>query len=223
MIIRRRYLYIILSIVVILVIVPKLCNLYNSICVTSKDWNDFGNYFNNYLTPILTIINIIILYELTISVSNVDKSRTQAELNLQKNLLLLKYRREAIETFYKETSNFFDVDYTKDKNKVEPHTTEYLTRFINLDLPFFDFGEHQQAIERDFNSLVVDINLLHDTSRKTGEIDHERWQKIANKRENLLKVLRANAVGLTNTDMEHLTAYKKGVNSSDSRSLDKKK
>ncbi len=212
--IRRLHLYVGILISVILVVFSYIYHPNNSACVIIKNWSNFGSYFYNYITPILAIINIVVLYELTITVSNVDKSRTQAELNLQKNLLLLKYRKEAINTFYTEMADFFDIDYIKDENKVTSHTSEFLTRFINLDLPFFNFGEHQQNIERNFQSLIVDINLLHISSKESGQINHERWLKISNKKEELLKLLKANAVGLTNVDIEHLVSTNKEENPS---------
>lgn len=84
----KKYIYGAIVFCLIIVVFLYLGHFHDGLSSQVRDWSDFGNYFTGFLSPLLAIINIVVLVELTIAVSDTDKSRTRAEIKAQNDLLL---------------------------------------------------------------------------------------------------------------------------------------
>jgi hypothetical protein len=169
-----------------------------------RDWSDFGNYFTGLLSPLLAIINIVVLVELTIAVSDADKSRTRAEIKAQKDLLLLQMRRQSIESFSQIMNHYFNNKYLEeDTKRVVAHVSEYLQTFIKTDFQYFDFGENTNIVKHKIDSLKLYIDIVHDGIVNRRELDNDKYLKIFELRDEIVQALQLNALELVNTDTKN--------------------
>jgi hypothetical protein len=136
-------------------------NFHGDFSCQAKDWSDFGTYINGLLMPLLAIINIVILVELTIAISRINENRSKAEVKAQKDLLLIQLKRQAIESFCQVMNQYFDNKYLKeDRGKVRSYASEYLKRFLDTDFNYFDFGK-SDIVRRKVRSLQLAIDIVH--------------------------------------------------------------
>ena len=167
----------------------------------SHDWSNFGNYFTGFLSPLLAIINIVVLVELTIAVSKADKLRTNAEIKAQKDLLLIQMRRQSIESFSQVMNHYFNNKFfEEDTKRVVPYVSEYLQQFLNTDFYYFDFGENSNVVKHKIYSLKLNIDIVHDGIVNRRELDHDKYMKIFELRDEIVQVLQLNALELVKTD-----------------------
>lgn len=193
----KKYIYGTIIICLILVVFLYLGHFHDGLSNQMSDWSDFGNYFTGLLSPLLTIINIVVLVELTIAVSDADKSRTSAGIKAQKDLLLLQMRRQSIESFSQIMNHYFNNKYLEeDTKRVVAHVSEYLETFIKTDFQYFDFGEKTNIVKRKIEWLKLNIDIVHDGIVNRRELDHEKFLKIFALREELLQDLQLNALEL---------------------------
>ena len=59
-------------------------------------------FFNGFMMPILTAINIYVFVKITNSISEKDTVQSEKELSFRKQLILLQFQKEDIETFEKK-------------------------------------------------------------------------------------------------------------------------
>ena len=200
----KKYIYGTIFICLILVVFLYLGHFHDGLSNQMSDWSDFGNYFTGLLSPLLTIINIVVLVELTIAVSDADKSRTSAGIKAQKDLLLLQMRRQSIESFSQIMNHYFNNKYLEeDTKRVVAHVSEYLQTFIKTDFQYFDFGEKTNIVKRKIEWLKLNIDIVHDGIVNRRELDHDRYVKIFELRDEILQDLQLNALELVKTDAKN--------------------
>ena len=193
----KKYIYGAIFICSIMVVFLYLGYFHNGFSNQSHDWSDFGNYFTGFLSPLLAIINIVVLVELTIAVSKADKSRTNAEIMAQKDLLLIQMRRQSIDSFSQVMNQYFNNKYLEeDTKRVVAYVSEYLQQFLNTDFYYFDFGENTNIVKRKISSLKLNIDIVHDSLVNRRELDHDKYLKIFELRDEILQVLQLNALEL---------------------------
>lgn len=200
----KKYIYGTIIVCLILVMFLYLGHFHNGLSNQMHDWSDFGNYFTGLLSPLLTIINIVVLVELTIAVSDADKSRTSAGIKAQKDLLLLQMRRQSIESFSQIMNHYFNNKYLEeDTKRVVAHVSEYLQTFIKTDLQYFDFGEKTNIVKHKIDSLKLNIDIVHDGIVNRRELDHDKYLKIFELKDEILQDLQLNALELVKTDTKN--------------------
>ena len=200
----KKYIYGTIFICLILVVFLYLDHFHYGLSNQMRDWSDFGNYFTGLLSPLLAIINIVVLVELTIAVSDADKSRTSAEIKAQKDLLLLQMRRQSIESFSQIMNHYFNNKYLEeDTKRVVAHVSEYLQTFIKTDFQYFDFGENTNIVKHKIDSLKLYIDIVHDGIVNRRELDHDKYLKIFELRDEILQVLQLNALELVKTNTKN--------------------
>lgn len=90
-----------------------LCMFNNGLSNNSNSWSNFGDYVNGVLTPIFTVINIYVFIKLTTTISRleekryensmeIENQRREKEIKHEKDLLLMQFRKQEIETFVKQ-------------------------------------------------------------------------------------------------------------------------
>ena len=164
----------------------------------AKDWSDFGTYINGLLMPLLTIINIVILVELTIAISKINENRSKAEVKAQKDLLLIQLRRQAIETFYQVMNQYFDNKYLKeDRGKVMSYASEYLKRFLDTDFKYFDFGK-SDIVRRKVRSLQLAIDMVHSDIEMGQCFNKEKYLRALSLKDEIIADLQSNVLAVIN-------------------------
>lgn len=164
----------------------------------AKDWSDFGTYINGLLMPLLTIINIVILVELTIAISKINENRSKAEVKAQKDLLLIQLRRQAIDTFYLVMNRYFDNKYLKeDRGKVTSYASEYLKRFLDTDFKYFDFGK-SDIVRRKVCSLQLAIDRIHLDIEMSQGFNKEKYMHALSLKDEIIADLQSNVLAVIN-------------------------
>lgn len=74
---------------------------HDGLSLNSSDWGNFGGYFNGLLAPILTVVNIFVFVSISMKLSSLDDKRADREEQGQRNLMLMQFRKEEIDTFNK--------------------------------------------------------------------------------------------------------------------------
>lgn len=197
----RFSIYIAVALLILGVTLLYLYNFHYGLSSHILDWSGFGSFFNGLLTPLLAIVNIIVLVELTIKISNIDNARTKSEIKAQKELLIIQLRKQSIESFCHVMSQYFDSKYVKeDMNRAFPYVSEYLDKFIAIDLNYFDFGAKNDDIKRQISALKRDFIILH-FDQEDREKRSERYVRTIEKKDEIIKLLQYNALEfLTNED-----------------------
>lgn len=197
----KKYIYGSIIICLTVVVLLYLSCFHDGFSNKIHDWSDFGNYFTGFLSPLLAIINIVVLVELTIAVSNIDKTRTNAEIKAQKDLLLLQMRRQSIESFSQVMNHYFNNKFLEeDTKRVVAHVSEYLETFLKTDFQYFDFGENTNSVRHKLQSLKNKIDIVHDGIVHASNIDHDMYIRSFELSDEILHLLQNNALELVKTD-----------------------
>ena len=198
---RLKYcLYTLLFVSTSIILLVYFCNFNNGFSNQASDWGNFGNY----LSGVLSIINIVILIQLTISVSNADQYRTKAEIRAQKELLLIQIRKQSIESFYLVMNSYLNNKYMEeDNNKVVAYASEYLTQFLDTDFHYFDFGANQERIRIEICALKNNIDIEHNNRTQLHKTDRERFMKIFCQKDKIINELQLNALELTSSSQHN--------------------
>lgn len=192
----KLVIYFVTVICTLFVVAIYLFHFHGGFSNQSTDWSNFGNYFNGLLSPLLAIVNIIILIELTIAISNIDRNRTKAEIQSQTNLLLIQMRRQSIETFCQIMNNYFDNRYIKeDRGKSDSVVSDYLQRFIDIDLKYFDFGD-SGLVKNKISHLKTAISIIHGDIETKYQINEEKYHTAFKLKDEIISDLQENALGL---------------------------
>lgn len=76
---------------------------------TNHSWIEFSTIFNGIMMPILTAINVYVFVKLTNAISEKDEMRSRKELEYQKNMMLMQFRKSEIDAFSRVITNENDV------------------------------------------------------------------------------------------------------------------
>lgn len=194
----KIFIYLATALCTSLVIGFYFWNFHGDFSCQAKDWSDFGTYINGLLMPLLAIINIVILVELTIAISKINENRSKAEVKAQKDLLLLQLRRQAIETFYQVMNQYFDNKYLKeDRGKVMSYASEYLKRFLDTDFKYFDFGK-SDIVRRKVCSLQLAIDRVHLDIEMNQGFNRENYLHALSLKDEIIADLQSNVLAVIN-------------------------
>ncbi len=131
---NQKYNSIFLSIVIFILAITILPYFFtfNSYKLSSSpsDWGSFGDY----VSGVLSVINLLIFIFLTFYISNLDKKKSENELRLQKKIVITQFRQSELDLVYKALNEALDNNGTEDKpivlNKIMKASI-ILTDFIN--------------------------------------------------------------------------------------------
>lgn len=194
----KIFIYLAITLCASLVIGFYFWNFHGDFSCQAKDWSDFGTYINGLLMPLLTIINIVILVELTIAISKINENRSKAEVKAQKNLLLIQLRKQAVETFYQVMNQYFDNKYLKeDRGKVTSYASEYLKRFLDTDFKYFDFGKND-IVRRKVCSLQLAIDGVHLDIELNQGFNKEKYLRALSLKDEIIADLQSNVLAVIN-------------------------
>lgn len=190
--------YLAIALCTTLVIGFYFWNFHGDFSCQAKDWSDFGTYINGLLMPLLAIINIVILVELTIAISRINDNRSKAEVKAQKDLLLIQLKRQAIESFCQVMNQYFDNKYLKeDRGKATSYASEYLKRFLDTDFNYFDFGK-SDIVRRKVRSLQLAIDIVHTNIEMNQGLNEEKYLHALSLKDEIIADLQSNVIAVIN-------------------------
>lgn len=160
-----------------------LCMFNNGLSNNSNSWSNFGDYVNGVLTPIFTVINIYVFIKLTTAISRLEEKRyensmeiedkrREKEIEHEKELLLMQFRKQEIETFVEQTNRIFD--YSSFDNRVNSigGVLNYLDSFCKTELKWFGLEECED-IKKKIKDMWVDLGQIFDDFRTGKELNME--------------------------------------------------
>ena len=177
----RKYRYIIYIIIAILLLgsLSFYAWFYHSgISNNINDWSAFSNYFSGFMMPFLTIANIVVFIELTIAISDYEEKRSAKEMEQQKALLVMQFRRQSIESFYQHINPLFEEkeEFKSSIEKMFADAIIFLQKFLEVDLKYFDC-DNNSFIERDIRHLLTQLNIIHHDISLNKQFNSEKFMK----------------------------------------------
>ena len=143
-------------------------------------WSNFGNYINGLLSPLLTIINIVVFIELTIAISQMEEQRSKQAIENEKQLLLMQLRKQEIDKFVQQMNRIYDGHTTKERIEALQQVIDYLTSFSEVGYKWFNINDLEHTKHK-IGSLTCDLrSLLYDV-QDNKDYSEELFTKIYNK------------------------------------------
>ena len=170
---------IILSITIVLSLYFYM--FHNGLSSNSTSWSEFGDYINGVLTPILTILNIYVFVKLTNSISERDSVRSEREMSYQKQIVLMQFRKDEIDSFLKIMNDALVIKKETDVYELsEPvmYAMNYLETFATTKLSLFNLNEE--------SDVARSIKEYH---QKTKELYHCLIENRNTNRDSIIKML----------------------------------
>ena len=162
----------------------------NGLSNESNSWSNFGDYVNGVLTPIFTVINIYVFIKLTTAISRLEEKRyensmeiedkrREKEIEHEKELLLMQFRKQEIETFVEQTNRIFD--YSSFDNRVNSigGVLNYLDSFCETELKWFGLEECED-IKKKIKDMWWDLGQIWDDFRAGKKSNMEIYTNVRN-------------------------------------------
>ena len=167
-----------------------LCMFNNGLSNDSNSWSNFGDYVNGVLTPIFTVINIYVFIKLTTAISRLEEKRyensmeiedkrREKEIKHEKELLLMQFRKQEIETFVEQTNRIFDYSSLNNRVNSVGGVLGYLDSFCETELKWFGLEECED-IKKKIKDMWVDLGQILDDFRADKKINIEIYTNIRN-------------------------------------------
>lgn len=187
---NKRYLYYAaIFLFVAIVFGIYFCMFHGDLSDDSYIWSNFGNYINGFLTPLLTIINIVVFIELTIAISNIEEHRSEKALENEKQLLLMQLKKQELDTFIRQMIKIDDYNTREEGIKAIRPVTYYLQAFEKTGLKYFDLKENHEHVAQLLRSFSFRLNQYVNMLEENKDFDEELFHKIYNTKEELMKIL----------------------------------
>ena len=143
---NKRYLYYAAIFLFVALVFGIYFSMFNgNLSDDSYIWSNFGNYINGFLTPLLTIINIVVFIELTIAISNIEEQRSEKALKNERQLLLMQLRKQEIDTFVKQTDRILEGKTKEEKIESLQQVADYLTSFNETGFKWFNIEDNDNT------------------------------------------------------------------------------
>lgn len=159
---NRYFIYIIIGALLIGALSFYAWYYHNGISNNINDWSAFSNYFSGFMMPFLTIANIVVFIELTIAISDYEEKRSIKEMEQQKALLIMQFRRQSVDSFYHHINPLFDEKEEPKGNIAQKYAgaIAFLRKFLDVDFKYFDF-DNNSFVERDIKHLLTQLEIIH--------------------------------------------------------------
>lgn len=166
----------------------------NGLSNNSNSWSNFGNYINGVLTPIFTAINIYVFVKLTITISKLEEKRSEKELQHEKELLLMQFRKQEIETFVKQMNRIDDISFDVTTLK---EVAFYLKSFQNTGSKWFNV--EKIGATNKIGLMWVYMSKIIDSLEYDNKYDHETFMKIYDLKVEITNILMEATLNRNNT------------------------
>ena len=196
---HRYFIYIIIGVLLIGTLFSYTWYYHNGISNNINDWSAFGNYFSGVMMPFLTIANIVVFIELTIAISDYETKRSAKEMEQQKALLVMQFRRQSIESFYQHINPLFE-EKEEIKGSIEKMYAEaiiFLQKYLEVDLKYFEC-DNNPLIERDIRHLLTQLNIIHLDISLKKKFNSESFMKSIDLKNEILDSLVSSTLSTNN-------------------------
>lgn len=150
-------------------------------------WSNFGNYINGFLTPLLTIINIIVFIELTIAISKIEDHRSEKALENEKKLLLMQLRKQELDIFVKQTNRIYDGNTIEERVETLRQVSDYLSSFCETGFKWFNIDNNKTKRNIDF--LVVSLRTIQYDMDANIKSPKEVYEKVSELKDEITNTL----------------------------------
>ena len=130
---------------------------------SSAVWSEFGGYVSGILMPILTAINIFVFIKLTNAISEKDSNRSEKEMQFQKQLMLMQFRKKEIDELETKMDSIFstnEINTSKDMISKVTNIIIYLGSFQSTKLSLFGMKEDSK-IKKDIDDLINVLSWIN--------------------------------------------------------------
>ena len=173
---RRYYIYIIIGILLIVTLSFYARYYHYGISNNVNDWSAFGNYFSGLMMPFLTIANIVVFIELTIAISDFETKRSVKEMEQQKALLVMQFRRLSVESFYQNINRLYEEKKDGDIEKRYADAIDFLQKFLDIDIKYFECDKTNK-IEYKIKHLLTVLNIIYYYMSTIRKINEEKFME----------------------------------------------
>lgn len=159
---HRYFIYIIIGLLLLGALSFYAWYYHNGISNNINDWSAFSNYFSGFMMPFLTIANIVVFIELTIAISDYEEKRSAKEMEQQKALLIMQFRRQSVDSIYQHINPLFDEKEKAKGNIVQRYgeAIVFLQKFLDVDFKYFDCDKNSFT-ERNLKSLLTHMHIIY--------------------------------------------------------------
>lgn len=167
----------------------------NGLSNDSNSWSNFGDYVNGILTPIFTVINIYVFVKLTTAISRLEEKRSEKELQHEKELLLMQFRKQEIDVFIKQTNRIYDEGPLEDWIASAKQVADYLQAFENTGFKWFDIKK--PGFTNKVGLMRVKMRLLIDKLENDNTFDTDIYSIIRDVKAEITNTLMEATLGNT--------------------------
>lgn len=157
----KKGLSIIVGVIVILMMI--LCLLAIN---ANHSWIEFSTIFNGIMMPILTAINVYVFVKLTNVVSEKDEIRSKKELEYQKKMMLMQFRKSEIDTFSRIAAGAFENNENSVCEKYLPSVLLYADTLYSSKLSLFNLDKESEVAKEIFDYCKCLGNCYNKTIEK---------------------------------------------------------
>ena len=170
---------IVVGIIVIVMII--LCLLAIN---ANHSWIEFSTIFNGIMMPILTAINVYVFVKLTNAVSEKDEMRSRKELEYQKNMMLMQFRKSEIDAFSRIITNENDVR----TEKLLSSALLYVDTFYSSRLSLFNLNKESGVAEEIFDFCKCLANC-YNKAIENKSVEEDDVLQLISKKNNIVCAL----------------------------------
>ena len=186
---NKKYLYYAAIFIFVLIVFGiYFCMFHGNLSDDSYIWANFGNYINGFLSPLLTIINIIVFIELTLAISTLEEHRSEKTLENEKKLLLMQLRKQELDIFVKQTNRIYDGHTIEERVETLRQVSDYLSSFGKTGFKWFSIEDKNQT-KRKLDFLVVSLRTLQYNMEADVKSPKEVYEKISDLTEEITNTL----------------------------------
>lgn len=155
----------------------------------NHSWIEFSTIFSGIMMPILTAINVFVFVKLTNAVSEKDEIRSREELEYQKKMMLMQFRKNEIDAFSRLTTGAFE--YKENSISVEKLLSSallYVDTFYSSRLSLFNLDKESEVAKEIFDYC----KSLSDCCNKTVEnkpLSEDEILQLVSKKNNIVCAL----------------------------------
>ena len=173
----KKGLSIIVGVIVIMMMI--LCLLAIN---ANHSWIEFSTIFNGIMMPILTAINVFVFVKLTNVVSEKDEIRSKKELEYQKKMMLMQFRKSEIDTFSRITSVAFEFNENNiSVEKLLSSALLYADTLYSSKLSLFNLDRESEVAKEIFDYCKCLGNCYNKTIEKKPLGEDEILQLLSKK------------------------------------------
>ena len=171
---------------IIVIVMMILCLLAIN---ANHSWIEFSAIFNGIMMPILTAINVYVFVKLTNAVSEKDEIRSREELEYQKKMMLMQFRKNEIDAFSRLTTGAFEYNENSiSAEKLLSSALLYVDTFYSSRLSLFNLNKESGVAEEIFDFCKCLANC-YNKAIENKSVEEDDVLQLISKKNNIVCAL----------------------------------